>query len=714
MSSAHQVPTADPRAVRPPLGRPILIGWGMLCALALLLWPWLPPVHQDEYLPLLPVSWFIKTPAARSSMLLGYSIRVFGHGVPARSYPYVGSLKGLLYAATWLPASVPVYRATNLVLVGVLFSLVLWASWRLSRGSRAAVMLCLAFLISDTSLIVLGITDEGPIVLCLILATLFLGLLTSLIEAPRWWKVLPIALIVCLGVWDRLNFGWFVVAGLAGCAAASLARPLRGAAGLLVVSVVGCAIGLAALVHFLPEYLSAASRGVDKSISIRDPARLWKHWVMLVNLVDPFAAYHRYININSGGRRLPYVAYRWAFSLLVLAVIAASLAVGAWHLGPRRHRAGRFLFLGAFLASLLFAIVKTVDAWSSHHIVFVKPFVFIALVCLVGELSRLRTLLAGLSVLLAIGFGWVGIRGLADMQSAPPIGGIYDVSWNGVDAWQAAARSTVRTVYALDWGVFYPGVVNSPADQRWEMREVKSLEELWSLNFGRKSAPMGLLFRSSGGNHWLLGASNDGQNYTVEEKQVFRRHKGEEWVFLVVSTAGRERILATAGDPSANLVRNPAFREGEAYWQSEKWEETPGAAELTIGPCDAGDDACARLTHHRPADSRLVQTITLAPNTTYEVSAQAKADGVDEAQKGAHLCLMEGSAESADLRGDTAWHRLRFYLTNRNTPRPVRLAVRLGTFGSVTTGTAWFTHIVVRQVPAPEEGARVYDLGAPR
>ena len=93
------------------------------------------------------------------------------------------------------------------------------------------------------------------------------------------------------------------------------------------------------------------------------------------------------------------------------------------------------------------------------------------------------------------------------------------------------------------------------------------------------------------------------------------------------------------------------------------------------------------------------------------MSALAKASGVGEASKGVHLCLMGDVAESGELRGDTDWHQLRFYVATRDRPRRIRLAARLGTFGQVNVGSAWFTDLRVQRVAAPPERAKVYALG---
>src|SRR3972149_1063375 len=89
--AANRAISPGPRRPLATLGMLIILSGVALLALALALWPGLPPVNQDEYLPLLPMSWFTKEPNARTSLLRSYVIRVLGRDVPALAYPYAGS-----------------------------------------------------------------------------------------------------------------------------------------------------------------------------------------------------------------------------------------------------------------------------------------------------------------------------------------------------------------------------------------------------------------------------------------------------------------------------------------------------------------------------------------------------------------------------------------------------------------------------------------------
>src|SRR5262252_4263743 len=150
---------------------------------AVVLWPRLPPMFEDEILPLVPLVPLLKDRAAYGNAFLGNAhVFVFGYPVALVSYVIEGPLKALFYAAA-LPLTraayqpehlIAAYRASNVVWTWVLLAAMLGlcrslAGWR-------AVVLCLALVVPDHSFVYLGLTDlSRPIHL-----TFGLGLLAVL------------------------------------------------------------------------------------------------------------------------------------------------------------------------------------------------------------------------------------------------------------------------------------------------------------------------------------------------------------------------------------------------------------------------------------------------------------------------------------------------------------------------------------------------------
>jgi hypothetical protein len=673
--------------------------------------PWMPAVHQDEYLPIFPLAWYTKVPDARPSMLRYWS-GSFADGrivIPLRAYHYIGASKGLLWAAAGLPTEIGPYRATNGVGFAILVGVLAWAAWRFGGRRVLGVALAIAFLAGDLSFAVLGITDEGPILIHLLLATLLAVMFASLADRARWWLPLPIALVVALGIWDRLNFGWFVGAGLVAClAAAPFVRPWRRAVGMLVLAAVGTAAGLEPIRRFLPDYVQWARGGVSGGIPLTDGARLLEHATAMLRLVDPLAAYHRYANVGPQQFDLPWVAYRGAFVVLTIAAIVGC-AVGGW-----RRRDPQRLFLAAFLAALVGVVVRTHEAWSSHHVVVVKPFVYVALGVLVGTATRGRARLAAGLGAVALAFAGLGMLGLVRLQSAPPVTGVYDVSWNATDAWRAAAASDVHRVFALDWGAYYPGVVNSRADQQWEMEDDLANPRALALLDHGKREPFGVLFRAGGPRRWIIAAAALGRHIEALRIERFDGHPGEPWMFMVLRPPATPAPSGDAPADPNNLVRNPAFRDGDLEWTLESFRQAGNDPEVLLAPCGTTGGQCVGLRLGAENDARLVQTIELPKDGVYEVRAVARAENVGTEARGVHVVVMDQNAETEDLRGTTEWQELRMFLTNPTAGATVKLGLRLGTYGSITHGTGWFGDVSVRPVdagaPAAAPGVRAFTL----
>jgi hypothetical protein len=687
----------------------LLSGLG-LALLGLVLWPSLPPVSQDEYLPLFPISWFDKEPDARSSALNSYSDPVFGHVLPLRSYPYVGAVKAYAYAATFLPTTINVYRASKLVLVWGLFSIVLLACWKVSRGSPLACGICLAWLLSDLALVVLGICDAGTMIPSLVFGCSLFVLLLSAMDSPRWWMIFPIALVVFLGEWDRVNFLWFVASGLAACTAASVVGPLRRSISGMSIAVTGCALGLTGTALLIPDYPRMVLSGAESSIGTFDWTALWEHWVLLFTRLDPFSAYHLNVDTSSPMLASAYEAYRWIWIMLYLLIILVGLVWAMVRLKKSPEQARALIFLSAFMASLLYLIVKTSESWGSHHVMALKPFAYIGLGVLatvVYSAPRIRRPLSVALVVLWLGHTTVNFQGYREMTNAPPMMGVYSVSWNQADAWQAAAGAPVKAVYALDWGVFYPGVVNSPADQRWEMPTINEPGDLRQLKAARMGLDMGLLFHSNGPRRWILDAPNAREHYGITDIKQFNQHSGENWT-LAILNVNRWTTPAGRATGMPGLVRNGTFADGSSAWQYEEFETEPQTVGWKISGCDIEGVAstCAVIEHREPGDSRIVQSIVLEPGVVVQITAWARAEHVDLDGKGVHLVLLNHyEAESEELHGTTDWEPLKFYVVNSGTaPETVQLAARLGTWGSVVNGRAWFADITAQAVDEPERG----------
>jgi hypothetical protein len=192
-------------------------------------------------------------------------------------------------------------------------------------------------------------------------------------------------------------------------------------------------------------------------------------------------------------------------------------------------------------------VTVTAESYLVHHVLVVKPFLYVALAVLAARgVTRPRWRAATLVTWVVIvgAAAAVQVRAFVDVRRSPTATGIYGVTWNQSDAWTAAARSGAPVVIALDFGAWVPGALASPADQRWESTAAPDAAALDDLMTGREL--LGLVVRLTGPNAWVL----DQRRYAVAERVVFEAHPGDAWAFVALRGAGpsahQSRVSPTA------------------------------------------------------------------------------------------------------------------------------------------------------------------------
>ena len=173
-------------------------------------------------------------------------------------------------------------------------------------------------------------------------------------------------------------------------------------------------------------------------------------------------------------------------------------------------------------------------------------------------------------------------------------------------------------------------------------------------------------------------------------------------------------LLTTAIAPAyafaaREIVQNPLLtqnRDGKPrFWKEAAYKLGDSAAAFSWS---VGDDLIGvlRIENKVPNDARYVQTVTVSPNTWYNVSGWGRAEKVGRDTMGLYLSVMGTFHNSRDLRGTVAWQPLSFWVKTGSLETSLDIACRLGGYSSLNTGTGWCTGISVTAAGTPNPDSR--------
>jgi hypothetical protein len=143
---------------------------------------------------------------------IAYEVEVGDYRIPLMLMPYIGALKSLLYAPLlrFLPAS-PVTVRLPVVLLGLLSLLLTYRLVGL-LFDRSIAIWALVLLATDPSYIFQIRVDWGPVALMMLLKISSLLCFTQFVLTQRIHYLAAGAFLMGLGVYDKVNYAWYVAA----------------------------------------------------------------------------------------------------------------------------------------------------------------------------------------------------------------------------------------------------------------------------------------------------------------------------------------------------------------------------------------------------------------------------------------------------------------------------------------------------------------------
>lgn len=169
---------------------------------------------------------------------------------------------------------------------------------------------------------------------------------------------------------------------------------------------------------------------------------------------------------------------------------------------------------------------------------------------------------------------------------------------------------------------------------------------------------------------------------------------------------------------AVNLLVNGDLAKGSEHqpddWRTEAWLNDPDAFSYDWTHPAAGGPGELKVTALKANDARWMQALSLQPGW-YHITAEVRTEKVGTQATGASVSIMEDGIMSADIRGTSGWQPVGLYMKVGGQGADVQIALRVGGFGSLNTGTAYFRNARVEKIAAPPAGAaQVYDLAAIR
>jgi dolichyl-phosphate-mannose-protein mannosyltransferase len=178
--------------------------------------------------------------------------------------------------------------------------------------------------------------------------------------------------------------------------------------------------------------------------------------------------------------------------------------------------------------------------------------------------------------------------------------------------------------------------------------------------------------------------------------------------------------LRTLADPSApptphNLLVNGDFAKGSVdqpdEWRTEAWINSPEAFDhhWIHRP---GNPNELEVENLKANDARWEQPLSL-DGGFYHLSVEVRTEDVGAANDGATISIMTDGMMSADVKGTSGWRRVGFYFHVGRHGADVDVALRVGGYGSLNSGRAFFRDARLEKIAVlPKDASPMFEWDA--
>jgi dolichyl-phosphate-mannose-protein mannosyltransferase len=188
-------------------------------------------------------------------------------------------------------------------------------------------------------------------------------------------------------------------------------------------------------------------------------------------------------------------------------------------------------------------------------------------------------------------------------------------------------------------------------------------------------------------------------------------------VLLLLLVSPPARTLADPS-PSAtprNLLVNGDFAKGSVdqpdEWRTEAWINSPDAFQHHWVH-RAGEPNELEVENLKANDARWEQPLSLEEGF-YHASVEVRTENVGGVNDGATISIMTDGIMSPDVKATSGWRRVGFYFHVGRHGADIDIALRVGGYGSLNAGRAFFRHARLEKIATlPKDAAPMFDWDA--
>jgi dolichyl-phosphate-mannose-protein mannosyltransferase len=161
------------------------------------------------------------------------------------------------------------------------------------------------------------------------------------------------------------------------------------------------------------------------------------------------------------------------------------------------------------------------------------------------------------------------------------------------------------------------------------------------------------------------------------------------------------------------LLKNSGFEESSVsiprYWSQSLWTSGADVSLLAIDTTHSHTgEASLSIENLKPNDAQWQQSVTVKPGTLYHLSGWIQADQVGQSAKGANLSVMGVLETSNDVFAtEGKWVQVDLYGMTGDTQTEIVVAARIGGYGSLNTGKAYFDDLSLIEAASAPAGMHV-------